>query len=119
MTYKASTPIPPDGSTTVKTDRDSVMWLIALQAQASRVTFLTSCNASSHSGNIEHIERNYIGHEPSPIDYLWSSGPIPASENVYYLPTSLKPKTKYCWKVDTLTAGASVVLGDVWSFTTV
>ena len=121
QSYKASTPIPPDGSTTVKTDRDSVMWLIALNAQASRVTFLASCNASLRSHPKEHSrEWNNIGHEPRPTeDHLWSSSPIPSPENVYYLPTSLKPRTKYCWKVDTLMPGGTISPGDVWSFITV
>ena len=120
QSYKASTPIPPDGSTTVKTDRDSVMWLIALNAQASRVTFLASCNASLHSHPKEdRQEWNNIGHEPRPTeDHLWLSSPIPSPENVYYLPTSLKPKTKYCWKIDTLMPEGTIVPGDVWSFTT-
>ena len=120
QSYKASTPIPPDGSATVKTDRDSVMWLIALNAQASRVTFLASCNASLHSHPKEdRQEWNNIGHEPRPTeDHLWSSSPIPSPENVYYLPTSLKPRTKYCWKVDTIMPEGTIVPGDVWSFTT-
>lgn len=85
---KACTPIPPDGSTTVKTDAD-LMWL-------------GGRNAISH--NV------YLGTSSGSL-VLRSS-----QTNNIFDPGNLTLGQTYHWRIDTVTSGGTVI-GDEWSFT--
>ena len=109
---KASSPIPPDGSRSVKSDRDSVMWLSALDTQYQVVSFMAVETTSQDlSGVLSKTCSSKV---------IWMSAEILAAENVYYLPSDspLVSRKQYCWRVDTHTTQGQVLLGDVWSFET-
>ena len=100
--YKASRPVPPDSSQTVKFNRDALMWLNALGA---------------------HIHYVYFGDDLTKVAEASTSSPefkarIENDGNVYYLTGKLKPATKYYWRVDAEISEHEVYKGDVWLFKT-
>lgn len=94
--YKASNPVPPDGSINVKAGRrDVLMWLNGFEADT-------------------HIV--YLGTSP---DVLRQQGVARNGNNVLKLRKSLKSGTKYYWRVDVRVNREVKYVGDVWSFTTI
>ncbi|MBI9017315.1 MAG: DNRLRE domain-containing protein [Phycisphaerae bacterium] len=87
---KASTPIPPDNTSGVKTDAD-LMWLEGKDAVEHKVYFGTE------SGNLPLVS---------------------TQTNNIYNPGTLDENTEYFWRVDTETANGTIT-GDEWSFTLV
>ncbi|KAL9951207.1 hypothetical protein ACROYT_G043829 [Oculina patagonica] len=100
--YKASTPVPPDGSNKVKPDRDAVMWLNAFGASIHHVYFGTNKAKVAEA-------------TPKSPEY---SAKITSDGNVYYLSESLQPGSTYYWRVDAEIDGETIYEGDVWSFQT-
>ena len=89
---KASSPVPPDGSTTVKADsRDALMWLNALNCKKHSVYFGTAIG-----------EMKFVGS---------TNG----QHNVVYLRYKLNKGRSYRWRVDA-ECGESLSKGDVWTF---
>ncbi|VGO16311.1 hypothetical protein PDESU_04902 [Pontiella desulfatans] len=86
---EASTPIPPDRSTTVKTDAD-LMWLEGRDWLSHNV---------------------YLGSTPS---NLLSQGNF---TNNICTPGTLETGSNYFWRVDVVKEGGIVVTGNVWTFT--
>jgi len=96
---KASTPIPPDGSITVKPDAD-LMWLGGLRAISHDVYFGQSKDAVA---NANHASDEYK---------------VQQTNNIFE-PGLLKPNITYYWRIDALDAAGNVkTYGDVWSFRT-
>ena len=90
----ASTAIPPDGSTTVKTDAD-LMWLAGYQATSHDV---------------------YFGRNPVAVAAATPASPEfkgNQANNIYTPPAF--SSASYFWRIDTVTA-AGTVKGAVWSF---
>ena len=100
--YKASMPIPVNGSLTVLPGRDSIMWLPALQSAKQSVFFYETASGPTGCANTtaETI-----------------TGAISPSFNVFYLQTPVKIHATYCWRVDTVLSSGRVVSGDTWTFT--
>jgi hypothetical protein len=87
---QASTPVPPNGSTTAKPDCD-LMWLAGYDAVSHDIYFGTQ------SGN------------------LTSQGNQALLDNIFD-PGTLTEGQTYYWRIDTVTA-AGTITGDEWSFT--
>jgi len=100
--YKSSTPVPPDGSTTVKSDRDAVMWLNAFGASTHHVYF--GMNQATVA-------------EATPMSPEYREK-ISSDDNVYYLSGRLEPGSIYYWRVDAEIDDETTYIGDVWSFQT-
>ena len=100
--YKPSTPVPPDSSTTVKVDRDAVMWLNAYGAKIHHVYFGTNKTA------VESATRSSREYQKT----------TRLDRNVWYLGFKLEPGTEYFWRVDAQRRKRTVYKGDVWRFTT-
>ena len=102
--YKASTPVPPDGSKTVKADRRALMWLNGYGAERHQV---------------------YLGTDAEEVAEATPSSPqhvaeIDGEDNVCYLPGhTIEPAMTYYWRVDAEVKEDEVFKGDVWSFSTV
>jgi hypothetical protein len=96
---KASFPIVPDGARGVPAGRDALMWRPAYGAVSHRLLFSTSREGLVQP-TATRVEKNFTG-----------------EENVFLLP-KLKPGTAYFWRVDAVKADASVVEGEIWTFTT-
>ncbi len=93
---KASAPIVPDQVKNVPVDRDVLMWKPAYQAAGHTVYFATSkADLAGRS-----LRKSFRG-----------------EENIFPLPKLVGGKAYY-WRVDALMPDGSVVVGDVWSFTT-
>ncbi|CAL4122148.1 unnamed protein product, partial [Meganyctiphanes norvegica] len=96
--YKASTPIPPYGST-VTYMRDALMFLEAYMTDQHHIYFGTDeyavKSADSKSKEFHHTLQQ---------------------SNIFHLP-KLSPNTKYFWRVDAQ-RGGNVYKGDTWSFNT-
>ncbi len=88
---ESSTPVPPDGTITAKTDCD-LMWLTGLEAVSHDVYFGTSPDNLVFQGNY-------------------------ALANNIFDPGTLGAEQTYYWRVDAVTA-AGMVTGPVWHFTT-
>ncbi|KAL9965297.1 hypothetical protein ACROYT_G029075 [Oculina patagonica] len=100
--YKASTPVPPDGGTTVKSDRDAVMWLNAFGASTHHVYFGTD-------------KAKVADATPNSPEY---QAKITSDGNVHYLSESLSAGSTYYWRVDAEMDEKTIYKGDVWSFQT-
>lgn len=94
---RASTPVPPDGTTTAKTTAD-LMWLGAYRAAAHDVYFGHDRNAVAEADRGTH---EYQGNRTTNI----------------FQPKNLQQKTAYYWRVDAVT-DSGAIRGDVWTFTT-
>lgn len=105
--FKASSPIPPDGSRTVPTTADSMMWLPASPVTSQKVVFSQSTSGGCPSPPREPEHEQYA-HQMS----------VDAETNVFYFPTPLQKKSTYCWHVDTVLSDSVVYVGDVWTFET-
>lgn len=97
-TPEASTPVPPNGSTTVRSDAD-LMWLTGYQSTASRVYMGGSRAAVEHANE---SSPEYQGSQTNNIHTPAESGL--ASGEYYY------------WRIDSVQADGSVIQGPVWSF---
>jgi hypothetical protein len=102
QSYVTTTPIPPDSSTSVKPNRDALMWLNALGA---------------------HTHHVYFGEDLTKVTEASLNAPefkatINDDGNVYYLKEKLKPASKYYWRVDAQISQQEIHKGDVWSFAT-
>lgn len=86
----ASTPVPPDGATTVKRDAD-LMFLGAYRTNKHVVYF--------DAGDGKLARRAEL------------------SDTNIFDPGALRPDTKYRWRVDAIAADDTVVEGSVWAFT--
>lgn len=100
--YKTSTPVPPDSSTTVKPNRDVLMWLNALGAR------------------VHHV---YLGQNLTRVTEASVNDPeykttLKDDANVYLLKGKLKVDSQYYWRVDAEISDQVTYRGDVWSFTT-
>lgn len=94
--YKASNPVPPNGSITVKADkRDVLMWLNGFEAATHFVYLGTSADALKRQG----AARN--------------------GDNVLKIRQKLKSGTKYYWRVDARVNTKVNYEGDLWSFETI
>lgn len=94
--YKASNPVPPNGSITVKSDkRDVLMWLNGFEAATHFVYLGTSADALKRQG----VARN--------------------GDNVLKIRQKLKSGTKYYWRVDARVNTKVNYEGDLWSFETI
>ncbi|KAJ7389485.1 hypothetical protein OS493_031457 [Desmophyllum pertusum] len=100
--YKASTPVPPHHSTTVKSDRDAVMWLNAFGASIHHVYFGTN------KATVADATPTAPEHQAK----------ITSEGNVHYLTESLNPGSTYYWRVDAEIDDTTTYKGDVWSFQT-
>ncbi|KAL9965293.1 hypothetical protein ACROYT_G029070 [Oculina patagonica] len=100
--YKTSTPVPPDGSTTIKSERDAVMWLNAFGASTHHVYFGTNKAKVAEA-------------TPKSPEY---GAKITSNGNVHYLSESLQPGFTYYWRVDAEVDDKIIYKGDVWSFQT-
>ena len=103
--YKASTPVPPDGSTTVRaSSRDAIMWL------------------NAYGANTHHV---YFGMSPKRVKKATKNsrlykGAVKDEGNVFYLkPLKLQAGKRYYWRVDAEVSSEEVYRGDVWSFKTI
>jgi hypothetical protein len=96
---KSSFPIVPDKSLNIPVSRDVLMWRPAYQAVSHIVIFslLKECLDQCSEKTIKRI---YFG-----------------EDNIFLLP-KLKLGNTYYWRVDAIKADASIVKGDVWSFST-
>ena len=103
--YKASTAVPPDGSSTVDgASRDAVMWLNAYRANTHHVFFGLS------------LDTVKMATKSSPL----YKGAVMAGGNVFYLkPLKLRPGNRYYWRVDAEVSSREEYRGDVWSFETI
>jgi len=91
--YKASSPVPVDGSQTVKVEsRDALMWLNGLGCKAHDVYFGTVKGPMKFIGSIEGDDNNVV-----------------------YLPYRLTGGRSYRWRVDA-TCGDNKYEGDTWTF---
>lgn len=108
QSYKASTPVPPDGSNTIKPSATVLMWLPALGALSQKVTFgpLQRNNCSRSANAEEHAE------------HYFTSEQVSGTTNVFRLPKQLQSKTTYCWSVECQLEDGARYEGDAWSFTT-
>ncbi len=95
----ASSPVPPDGSQTVKADAD-LMWLRGRSAITHNL-YLAETKADAEWVDIT-FER--------PV-----SGQTGMRNNIFD-PGRLVPGKTYYWRVDAVERDGSVVKGDVWSF---
>jgi hypothetical protein len=95
---QASTPVPPNGSTTVKPDAD-LMWLDGYGAAEHDVYFGTSEGAIAEAGRDSPEFRQTF-----------------EAPNNIFGPGVLEPGQTYYWRVDSIRAG-EIVRGDVWYFT--
>ena len=101
--YKACTPVPPDGSTTVSAaDRDALMWL-------------NGYNAKMHHVYVGHTQEAVSNASPESSEY---KGVVAGGGNVFYLSEVLQPNKTYFWRVDAQLSADVMYKGDVWSFTT-
>jgi hypothetical protein len=98
--WRASTPVPPDGSTTVKLDVQ-LSFLPPLGATAHTVYMWSSTSRSDSNGADETV--------PMQVAHLVGD------ENVVVLPKRLVPAAAYSWRVDALVDGR-IVTGANWSF---
>ncbi|WP_040356673.1 DUF7594 domain-containing protein, partial [Colwellia piezophila] len=89
---KANSPVPMDQTLTAKTDTDLI--------------FLAARNAVSN--NV------YLGSTKDNLSLL--AGNVASTNNIV-VPGALNGNQVYYWRVDSVLADASVVTGDVWSFT--
>ena len=91
----ASQPVPPNHSTTVKTDAD-LMWLDAYKAISHDVYFGTdsACVASANRNSEE-----YKGNQ---------------TNNIYH-PGALEKEKKYFWRIDAY-KNQGLIRGEIWSF---
>jgi hypothetical protein len=95
---QASTPVPPNGSTTVKPDAD-LIWLDGYGAAEHDVYFGTTETAIAEAGR-ESPEFRQTFEAPNNV----------------FEPGVLEPGQTYYWRVDSIRAG-EIVRGDVWYFT--
>lgn len=94
--YKASKPVPPDKSTTVKAaSRDALMWLNGFEGQVHVLHFGTSPDNLRQQG----VARN--------------------GGNVVKLKMKVARGRQYYWRVDVKVGGNVKHIGDVWTFTTI
>ena len=92
---KASSPVPVDGSQTVRTEfRDSLMWLNALGCELHRVYFGTQ------RGTLKYIDE------------------VRGDDNIIHLSHRLTRGQNYRWRVDAICNGKTVE-GDIWTFKTI
>ena len=102
--YKASTPVPIDGSVTVKSSRrDTIMFLQGYGCRKHIVYFGRNKKLVQNAQNVEN---------PS------YAGTLENGSNVFYLPNTLNKLAIYYWRVDAVTSKGVVYKGDLWSFTT-
>ena len=92
----ASTPVPPDGSTTVKSDAD-LMWLGGYEAESCDVYVGMDRAAVMKAGR---KSKTYRGRQASNI----------------FNPGSLQPSRTYYWRIDSVKNGECVP-GPIWQFT--
>jgi len=92
MEWRASTPVPPHGSTTAKQDLD-LMFLVAFGCQKHSVYFGTSANNLKLLSTLED------------------------GNNVLPTGQKLKPGETYWWRVDALQDNGNLIKGEVWKFT--
>ena len=101
---KSSTPVPPNGSTTVKADAD-LMWLEGYKARSHDVYFSSSKQA--------------VKKAVKPVKTKNSSGGDSAYKgqlnNNIFDPGELEPGKQYFWRIDAVRDGETV-RGDVWEF---
>ena len=107
QTYRASTPVPPDGCQTARQDMDVLMWLPALNVDTQQVVYGTAPP----------------GADCSPIDFdanqqMFFSTTFSNVSNVFYFPEKLQVNTTYCWSVHSVLRSGANVGGDTWSFKT-
>ncbi|KAL9968135.1 hypothetical protein ACROYT_G026469 [Oculina patagonica] len=94
--YKASNPVPPDNSTSVKaSSRDVLMWLNSFEGDA-HVLFLGT-----------------------KADDLVEQGEAANENNVVKILQPLESGLQYFWRVDVKVGGKVKYTGDVWSFKTI
>ena len=102
--YKASTPVPQNGSVTVKAARrDAIMFLQAWDCRTHIIYFGSNIKAVENAQNVKDI--NYVG-------------TLENGSNIFYLPNKLAKLTTYYWRVDAVTDTGVVYKGEVWNFTT-
>ena len=99
---KATFPIVADSAVSVPITRDALMWRPAYNAVSHRLYFgsiikSAVANATTSSGEYK--------------------GVFKGEKNVYNLP-ALSSVKSYFWRVDAVMADGSVIIGDVWSFST-
>ena len=99
MEKSASSPVPPDGSGTVKQDAD-LMWLEALDASSHRIY----CSRSR-----EEVEKSI----PAPESFM---GEFTGS-NICTPDESFDAGSSYYWRVDAVLPDGKVVEGHIWQFT--
>ena len=99
--YKTCTPVPPDGSTTVKADRDALIWLNGHGAKTHHLCIGTDRSAVKEA-------------TPESPEY---KGSIPDDGNIYYLKDDLQYGEEYFWRVDAQVDQDTLYKGDVWAFT--
>jgi hypothetical protein len=88
---KASAPVPPHGSTTVKQDAD-LIWLQGKGAVAHHVYFKKGSPDAEWSPAIKNIQTNI------------------------FTPEALEAGEGYSWRVDAVLKDGSTIEGDVWEF---
>lgn len=94
----ASTPVPPDGTKTAKSDCD-LMWLAGYKANSHDLYFGTSREkVAKATKNDKAFKRSFSG------------------QNNIFTPGKLKDGATYYWRVDA-TRDGKVKKGDVWQFT--
>ncbi len=103
--FKASTPVPPDGSKTVSVDtRDAVMWLHGLNARTHDVYFATDRTLVEDAVD-----------DKSPAYFKSTANKL---GNIVYFDGKLENSKTYFWRVDAVISKTVKFKGDVWSFTT-
>lgn len=104
QTYKASSSVPPDNSTTVRASkRDALMWLPGLNCNRHSVYF-AKVNPDNESVDDPHF-----------VFLETTTG----ENNVVYLDPRLEQRRTYKWRVDETCEGGKKYTGDVWTFTTI
>ena len=93
----ASTPVPPDGTKTAKSDCD-LMWLGGYKANSHELYFGTSHEeVSKATKNVKAFKKSFAG-----------------TDNIF-TPPSLRPGATYYWRVDAVRNG-KVNKGRIWQF---
>jgi hypothetical protein len=106
---EASTPIPPNGSTTAQADAD-LMWLEGYKAQSHDVYFGTSKQTVETAAK----PANAKGSSSAKNSGRGSAYKGQLKNNIFS-PGKLEPGKKYFWRIDALRDG-QIIKGDVWEF---
>ena len=93
---EASTPVPPHGSTTAKSDAD-LMWLTGYQSISSDIYFAESEEMVALANKKSKVYQGSL------------------SNNIFH-PGALNKDKDYFWRVDSVNADGTVIKGPVWKF---